>query len=116
MFGRILDAVARRLEPAVQQAVRDEFEARADSLEHDARRICDEMNDVLEKFSRVVAREAKRKTREAKAALEEAGGDASADPTQATADGANIGQSPARDSKSRKSEIWARLRAQQRAG
>lgn len=69
MFGRIADAITTRLLPFVREAVREEIAAQDEKRRKDVRELVSEMEDVLEKFSRVVARQAKRRTRDMKDTL-----------------------------------------------
>lgn len=73
-MGRIADAIRTLFTPsqtALEQAVDAAVQRHAESERKEVRALIHEMEDVLEKFSRVVAREAKRRSRAMKAELDE---------------------------------------------
>ena len=71
MLGRLLDALTTRLEPRIAAAVRAAWDSRRDEERREVRTLISDMEDVLEKFSRVVARQAKRRARDMQDALDE---------------------------------------------
>lgn len=108
MLNRLFNALATRAARDAAEIIAAKTRAERSAEAQHARELINEMEDVLEKFSRVVAREGMRRSREAKRLMEErelaehaAGGPAGAqEPAGATNDLA-----------ARKNAARARLRA-----
>lgn len=102
MFGRLADALKTLLTPG--------WDAKLSSDRQQVRELIAEMEDILEKFSRVVAREAKRRQREIRTQLDEPAPDAQPSEPQPI----TLHDAPGALSE-RKRAIWQRVRVRQRA-
>lgn len=71
MLNWLVNAILTRLLPEISERIAQEIAAQRDKDAKQVRELIGEMEDVLEKFSRVVAREAMRRSREAKRVLDD---------------------------------------------
>lgn len=72
MFNWLVNRVVTRVAPSIREAVREELDARDDSMRSEHRKLLREAEDTLDKLARRASREGMRKVREARATIEEA--------------------------------------------
>lgn len=101
MIQRFLNALATRLRRDLRAEIRDAIEESRDADRKEVRALVAEMDDMLEKFNRMVARQAMRRSRETKAAAESFDG--------ATPDAAPAPAAPVLHGLDRKAALRARI-------
>lgn len=71
MFNWLVNRVVTRVAPSIREAVREELDARDDSMRSEHRKLLREAEDTLDKLARRASREGMRKIREARVAVED---------------------------------------------